>query len=214
MATVDLDWSALDDTLSAKLVDLFNKHLATAKRPSFLGPVSVLGFEFGDSSPEVEVVDMQDIYPDFLIDDEDEDETHRQEPSAEEGVKHGHMGAAYNQPWSPPLRNLNQSSKHLRDWRGMNLTHLCVMIEQICLVPEDNPRGEVPTLELPPSYRRRQRHSHPFRQTNHQHLACSHHRSIQIYNFICTLPTIQTFASLYQLHFSSTIRRHYSCLCL
>lgn len=98
MATVDLDWSALDEGLATTLVDLLNKHLTTAKRPSFLGPVTVLGFDFGTSCPEVEVVDIQDIYPDFLEDDEDAEEAHEATP-----------GRDY-EPWSDPIDPAGKSS--------------------------------------------------------------------------------------------------------
>ncbi|KIO30990.1 hypothetical protein M407DRAFT_221412 [Tulasnella calospora MUT 4182] len=95
MATVDLDWNALDDTLATKLVDMLNKQLTNANRPSFLGPTNVLGFDFGTEAPEVEVLDIQDIHPDFLVEDEDDD-AGVDNGNDVEGLKHGHMG--YEQP--------------------------------------------------------------------------------------------------------------------
>lgn len=71
MATVDLDWSALDDSLSATLLELLNKQLASATRPNFIGPISVHSFQFGTQPPEVELVDVRDIVADFLEDDDD-----------------------------------------------------------------------------------------------------------------------------------------------
>ncbi|KAG8901292.1 Mitochondrial distribution and morphology protein 12 [Tulasnella sp. 403] len=99
MATVDLDWPALDESLANTLVTLLNKHLVTATRPSFLGPIKVLGFEFGTTSPDVEVVDIQDIYPDFLEDDETPNQSG--DSINVEGVKHGHMGYDPNLPFPP-----------------------------------------------------------------------------------------------------------------
>lgn len=71
--SLDIDWSLLSDpALTDGIVDAFNRYLATADRPSFLGPISVTSFDFGSRAPDVEVVGLGDVYPDFLADDEDE----------------------------------------------------------------------------------------------------------------------------------------------
>ena len=71
MASVDLDWAALDTPLASALVDLLNRQLSNIKRPTFIGPVKVHSLDFGSLTPEVEILDIQDIYPDFLEDDDD-----------------------------------------------------------------------------------------------------------------------------------------------
>ncbi|KAG8878224.1 Mitochondrial distribution and morphology protein 12 [Tulasnella sp. 331] len=75
MATVDLDWSALDESLSSTLLELLNKQLVSATRPNFIGPISVNSFQFGTQPPEVELVDVRDIVADFLEDDEEDERT-------------------------------------------------------------------------------------------------------------------------------------------
>ncbi|KAG8930638.1 Mitochondrial distribution and morphology protein 12 [Tulasnella sp. 418] len=81
MATVDLDWSALDEHLATSLVNLLNRQLTSTRRPSFIGPLSVLGFEFGAAAPEVEIVDIRDIHPDFLEDDNADETLKSTEPT-------------------------------------------------------------------------------------------------------------------------------------
>ena len=72
--SIDLDWQKLDSRLSLTLVDLLNRQLASTNRPSFIGPIEVTSLEFGSSGPDVELVDLRDIYRDFIEDDvEDED---------------------------------------------------------------------------------------------------------------------------------------------
>ncbi|TDL24916.1 hypothetical protein BD410DRAFT_718354 [Rickenella mellea] len=71
--SVELEWEKLSGSLATKLVELLNNHLSTVERPSFIGPVEITSFDFGTTCPDVEVVDMRDIYRDFLEDD-DEDE--------------------------------------------------------------------------------------------------------------------------------------------
>ncbi|KAF9269035.1 hypothetical protein L218DRAFT_852213 [Marasmius fiardii PR-910] len=72
--SIDLEWSKLDASLSTKLVDILNKQLSATTKPSFIGPVEVTGLEFGTAAPDVELVDLRDIYRDFLEDEEDVDE--------------------------------------------------------------------------------------------------------------------------------------------
>lgn len=68
--SIDLDWASLSSSLSDTLVTLLNKHLSSATRPSFIGPVQITSCSFGTHSPDVELVDLRDIYRDFLEDDE------------------------------------------------------------------------------------------------------------------------------------------------
>lgn len=72
--SIDLDWHRLDSSLSSTLVELLNRQLANTNRPSFIGPVEVTSLEFGSSGPDVELVDLCDIYRDFLEDDEDDED--------------------------------------------------------------------------------------------------------------------------------------------
>lgn len=73
--TIDLDWSTLTPEFAGRIVDLLNSALSNATRPSFIGPVSVSSFEFGTNAPEVEIIDIRDIYPDFLEGEDEDDES-------------------------------------------------------------------------------------------------------------------------------------------
>lgn len=69
--SIDLEWHKLDSSLSKTLVDILNKQLTHTQRPSFIGPVEITGLDFGTHAPDVELVDLRDIHPDFLEDDSD-----------------------------------------------------------------------------------------------------------------------------------------------
>ena len=71
--SIDLEWNRLDPSLADTLFDLLNRQLASTPRPSFIGPIEVAAFDFGANAPDVELVDLRDVYRDFLEDDEDED---------------------------------------------------------------------------------------------------------------------------------------------
>ncbi|KAJ4478493.1 mitochondrial distribution and morphology protein 12 [Lentinula aciculospora] len=71
--SIDLEWSKLDSTLSHALVNALSRQLSTTTRPSFIGPIEVTSIEFGTTAPDIELVDLRDIYRDFLEDDEDDE---------------------------------------------------------------------------------------------------------------------------------------------
>ncbi|RPD66535.1 hypothetical protein L227DRAFT_492317 [Lentinus tigrinus ALCF2SS1-6] len=71
--SIDLEWNRLDSSLASTLVDLINRQLASTARPSFIGPIEVTSFDFGATAPDVELVDLRDIYRDFLEDDEEDE---------------------------------------------------------------------------------------------------------------------------------------------
>ena len=72
--SIDLDWNKLDASLASSLIDILNRQLQSAARPSFIGPVEVTSFDFGSQPPEIELVDLRDIYRDFVEDDADDAE--------------------------------------------------------------------------------------------------------------------------------------------
>ena len=71
--SVDLDWDNLTSELANTLVEILNRQLGSVTRPSFIGPVEVVSFEFGNVPPDVELIDIRNIHPDFLEDDEEQD---------------------------------------------------------------------------------------------------------------------------------------------
>lgn len=78
--SIDLEWDKLDESLASSLVDVLNRQLANTTRPSFIGPIEVVSLEFGTASPDVEVVDLRDVYRDFM---EDDDEAEEKDPVKE-----------------------------------------------------------------------------------------------------------------------------------
>ncbi|KAF8699222.1 Acetyltransferase component of pyruvate dehydrogenase complex, partial [Rhizoctonia solani] len=87
-----------EQSLADTLVDALNRTLASASRPSFIGPSEVTSFEFGSNPPEIEVVDVRDIHPDFL-----------EEYSEDEGSQDGGEGVRYDEEeeeyeWVPRRR--------------------------------------------------------------------------------------------------------------
>ncbi|KAI0345098.1 hypothetical protein BDW22DRAFT_1353966 [Trametopsis cervina] len=84
--SIDLDWHRLDSSLSSSLVEVLNRQLANTNRPSFIGPIEVTALDFGTASPDVELVDMRDIYRDFLEDDELDGEAEPETVKVDEGA--------------------------------------------------------------------------------------------------------------------------------
>lgn len=84
--SIDLDWHKLDASLAESLVGLINRQLEAAPRPSFIGPIEVASFDFGSNAPDIELVDMRNIHPDFLEAEDDDDDGRDAEISMREGT--------------------------------------------------------------------------------------------------------------------------------
>jgi distribution and morphology protein 12 len=151
--SIDLEWNKLDASLATYLVDVLNKQLGTAERPSFIGPVEVTSLDFGSTPPDVELVDLRDIYRDFLDDDDvddldkpvkvaegvsDEDAfewVSRRAVGREEGLAYQHL---------PP---------HIRYGRS-GPSDLFEPLDSPPPAPDSNSSKSVPNLhESPPTYR-------------------------------------------------------------
>jgi len=85
--SIDLEWDKLDSSLSSYLVEVLNRQLANAPRPSFIGAVEVTSLDFGSASPDIELVDLRDIYRDFLEADEEEEDVERKPVKVTEGAE-------------------------------------------------------------------------------------------------------------------------------
>ncbi|KAG2150722.1 uncharacterized protein EDB93DRAFT_1083960 [Suillus bovinus] len=70
--SIELEWQKLNSSLATTLVDILNRQLTTTQRPSFIGPVEISSLDFGTVPPDVELVDLRDIYRDFLEDSDSE----------------------------------------------------------------------------------------------------------------------------------------------
>lgn len=105
--SVDVDWHLLDRSLSQKLVESLNGLLERVSLPSYLGPITVHDFVFGDAPPVVQLVDITDIIESFAHPDlseneqqEEEEEGHQEDSrDLDGGHEHGDnvaTGAAPN----------------------------------------------------------------------------------------------------------------------
>ncbi|BGP10640.1 Mitochondrial distribution and morphology protein 12 [Rhodotorula toruloides] len=73
--SIDLDWSLVDATLTQSATAFLANAFDAAPRPDFLGPLSVTTFSFGDTEPQIELLDIRDVQKEFLAaEDGDEDE--------------------------------------------------------------------------------------------------------------------------------------------
>ena len=70
--SIEIDWNSLDAALTSSVVEFLTNAFATAPRPNYLGEIGVTSFSFGDAQPVVELLDLRDVYKEFLEDDEDD----------------------------------------------------------------------------------------------------------------------------------------------
>src|ERR1700733_9220369 len=78
--SVEVNWSKLDDSLSEKVKEFLNEHFKKITKPSFIGEVEVVSFDWGTEPPQIEITRITEPFDEFYADDlEDE-----QPPSSEE----------------------------------------------------------------------------------------------------------------------------------
>jgi mitochondrial distribution and morphology protein 12 len=92
--SIDLDWGKLDASFASSFIDAFNRQLESIPRPSFIGPIEVTSFDFGSQPPDIELVDMRDIYPDFLDDDDEDEDDQDEEGGNDDNLNPAERGAA------------------------------------------------------------------------------------------------------------------------
>lgn len=83
------------ETLTNHLISVLNTHLASTKRPSFIGPIEITQFDFGSTAPEVEIKDIRDVWRAF---DEDEEEEYEDDPAAAGGAGAGQVEMMQHEP--------------------------------------------------------------------------------------------------------------------
>lgn len=85
----DIDWPLLDAELADRYLASVNSALSSLKRPGFLGDITATSFSFGSSSPELELVEVRDVFEEFLhLEDDVEDGA----PGAAEDDRESLMG--------------------------------------------------------------------------------------------------------------------------
>lgn len=67
-------------SLTTHIISVLNTQLASASRPSFIGPIEITNLDFGSNAPDVEIKDIRDVWRAF---DDDEDEEEEYEEPAE-----------------------------------------------------------------------------------------------------------------------------------
>lgn len=80
--SVDVDWSKLDDSLAEKVKEFLNEHFKKITKPSFIGEVEVVSFDWGTEPPQMEITHITEPFDEFYADDlEDE------QPASSEDVE-------------------------------------------------------------------------------------------------------------------------------
>ncbi|ORY05104.1 hypothetical protein K493DRAFT_311093 [Basidiobolus meristosporus CBS 931.73] len=69
----EIFWDKLDSEIASSIREKINSHFQQVKRPSFLGEIEILDFNFGTIPPVVEIVDITDPFPEFYWTDDEED---------------------------------------------------------------------------------------------------------------------------------------------
>ncbi|CAO3646168.1 unnamed protein product [Cunninghamella echinulata] len=70
----DLDWNKLDDELAGYVIQFLNRNFQAISKPSFIGNINVIAFDWGTTAPTVEIIDITDPFPEFYEPNDTEDD--------------------------------------------------------------------------------------------------------------------------------------------
>jgi distribution and morphology protein 12 len=75
--SIDLDWSQLDAELTLRCLQAVNVSLGSIGKPAFLGEIVATSLSFGNVAPQLELVEIRDVFEEFLhleYDDNNDDD--------------------------------------------------------------------------------------------------------------------------------------------
>jgi distribution and morphology protein 12 len=79
--SLDIDWSKLDATLANHVQQFLNKHFQSITKPSFIGDIQVTDFQWGNNTPQIEITNITDPFPEFYEQEDDEaDQAQERDP--------------------------------------------------------------------------------------------------------------------------------------
>ncbi|KAI9300380.1 hypothetical protein BJ944DRAFT_244249 [Cunninghamella echinulata] len=70
----DLDWNKLDDELAGYVIQFLNRNFQAISKPSFIGNINVIAFDWGTTAPTVEIIDITDPFTEFYEPNDTEDD--------------------------------------------------------------------------------------------------------------------------------------------
>lgn len=110
--SIDLDWSLLDEELCARALEGINEALSTCKKPNFLGDIKATSFSLGRMGPQLEIVEIRDVFEEFLhVEHEDDEEEEQEELLDGEDEGDGYDDDAYTANFSS-RHQPNNSMQH------------------------------------------------------------------------------------------------------
>lgn len=94
--SIDLDWAQLDGELCARALEGINDALRTCKKPAFLGDIRATSFSLGRVSPQLDIVEIRDVFEEFLhVEHEDEEELMDEEDEEDDEEYDDVLGDGY-----------------------------------------------------------------------------------------------------------------------
>ncbi|KAG0165585.1 Mitochondrial distribution and morphology protein 12 [Apophysomyces sp. BC1034] len=70
----DIEWGKLDQELADHVQQFLNRHFKSINKPSFIGDIEVTSFAWGSETPQVEITNITEPFPEFYEEDDDDKE--------------------------------------------------------------------------------------------------------------------------------------------
>ncbi|KAI9319674.1 hypothetical protein BX666DRAFT_1853113 [Dichotomocladium elegans] len=70
--SLDIEWGKLDQELAAHVQHFLNRHFKSITKPAFIGDIEVTAFEWGTETPQIEITNITDPFPEFYEPENDD----------------------------------------------------------------------------------------------------------------------------------------------
>ena len=123
-----------------------NSAFKSASTPSFVGPVTVIDFAFGDAAPDVELLDITDVWHDFTADDGLDDDDAGAAPKAKmpapaPAVPVERASSELPPPPPPPPQPRDEGRQRIEQWRRHRDLSLDADLDGIAAFSDASSRG-------------------------------------------------------------------------
>lgn len=71
--SLDIDWNKLDSTLATHVQHFLNRQFQNITKPSFIGNIEVTAFDWGTETPQIEITNITDPFPEFYEPEEQQE---------------------------------------------------------------------------------------------------------------------------------------------
>lgn len=118
--SLDIDWNKLDSTLATHVQHFLNRQFQNITKPSFIGNIEVTAFDWGTETPQIEITNITDPFPEFY--EPEEQQEHEEEVNGSKQDNTTTSTIASSSSTTQSMDNETISSQHQSEYNTTRLS--------------------------------------------------------------------------------------------